>query len=105
MATAELEQSTFHEDGPWANAAGRYLGLSFGSGAARHYGWARLSVHVDKQNAEIRAVLTGYAYETVPNKPIITGKTKGPDVITVQPASLGHLAAGASAFPAWRSGK
>ena len=42
------------------------------------------------------ATLTGYAYETVANKPIITGKTKGPDVITMQPdirpGSLGGLA-------------
>ena len=44
--------------------------------------------------------LTGYAYETIPNRAIIAGKTKGPDVI--EPASLGHLAAGASAIPAWR---
>jgi hypothetical protein len=39
--------------------------------------------------------LTGYAYETIPNKAIVTGKTKGRDVITVRPASLGHSAAGA----------
>jgi hypothetical protein len=50
----------------------------------------------------ITAVVTGYAYETIPNKPIITGKTKGPDVVTLQPATLGHLATGASAMPAWR---
>jgi hypothetical protein len=49
--------------------------------------------------------LSGYAYETIPNKAIIAGKTIGRDVITVQPGSLGHLAAGASAIPAWRSGK
>ena len=36
-----------------------------------------------------------------PQQAIITGKTKGPDVITLEPASLGHLAAGASAIPAW----
>jgi len=53
-------------------------------------------------NGKITATLTGYAYESVPGKPIITGKTKGPDVATVQPASLGHLAAGASGIPAWR---
>jgi uncharacterized repeat protein (TIGR03803 family) len=47
--------------------------------------------------------LTGYAYETIANKSIIAGKTKGPDVVTVQPASLGHLARGASAIPAWRA--
>jgi hypothetical protein len=49
----------------------------------------------------VRALLTGYAYETIPNKPIITGKTKGPDAITLAPGSLGALAAGAVG----RSGK
>jgi hypothetical protein len=33
------------------------------------------------------------ADETIPNKPIITGKTKGPDLITVEAGSLGALAA------------
>jgi len=45
-------------------------------------------------NKPLKALLTGYAYETIPNKAIITGKTKGPDMITVQPGSLGALAAG-----------
>lgn len=40
------------------------------------------------------AVLTGYAYETIANKAIIAGKTKGPDVITIQPDTLGQLALG-----------
>jgi uncharacterized repeat protein (TIGR03803 family) len=53
----------------------------------------------------ILAILTGYAYETEPNKPIITGKTKGPDVITLDPAMLGHLAVGASQIPAWRGAR
>jgi len=42
----------------------------------------------------VSGTLTGYAYETIPNKPIITGQTKGPDVITVQPERLGELARG-----------
>ena len=38
-----------------------------------HYGWARLSV----QNVYrgIYDTLTGYAYETIPDKAIITGQT------------------------------
>jgi hypothetical protein len=39
------------------------------------------------------ATLTGYAFETIPNKPIIAGKTCGPDVI-VKHGTLGELAAG-----------
>ena len=90
----------FH--GHWVNVKNRYLGLKFQIKGKTHYGWARLSVQAKSQ---ISATLTGYAYETIANKPIIAGKTNGPDVITVQPASLGHLAAGASAIPVWRSGK
>jgi hypothetical protein len=53
-----------------------------------HYGWARLT------NAYPETTLTGYAYETIPNKQIITGKANGPDVITLEPGSLGQLALG-----------
>jgi hypothetical protein len=78
--------------GHWGNVKNRYLGLEFVVDGKRHYGWARFGVKVRKYH--ITATLTGYAYETIPNKPIIAGKTKGPDVVTVQERSLGHLAAG-----------
>jgi hypothetical protein len=42
----------------------------------------------------VSGTLTGYAYETIPNKPIIAGKTKGQDVIIFQPDTLGNLARG-----------
>jgi len=87
--------------GQWLYAKHRYLGLQFVIKGHVHYGWARLNVTLT--HGQIAAVLTGYAYETIPGKPIITGKTKGPDVITLDPATLGHLAAGASQIPAWRS--
>ena len=94
--------------GPWFNYGNgvkhRYLGLKFKIKGRFHFGWARLTVEIP-QFYHFTATLTGYAYETIPNKPIIAGKTKGPDVTTVAPASLGHLAAGASAIPAWRSGR
>jgi hypothetical protein len=86
--------------GQWNSTQRRYLGFSFVAGGQIHYGWARFSVALPKLS--ITATLTGYAYETIPNKPIITGKTTGPDVITLDPASLGHLAQGASGLPAWR---
>jgi hypothetical protein len=62
--------------GPWTNATGRYLGLRFSVKGKIHYGWARFNV-TDTQYG-VYAALTGYAYETVPNTPIVTGKTKGP---------------------------
>jgi len=94
--------------GQWANhgkgVKNRYLGLEFLITGKVHYGWARLSVAFKKPHG-FSAILTGYAYETIPNKPIIAGKTHGKDVITVEPASLGHLARGASEISRWRSGK
>jgi hypothetical protein len=78
--------------GDWVNVANRYLGLKFSIRAKIHYGWARLTVKAT--GASITATLTGYAYETIPNKPIIAGETKGRDAITVGPDSLGALAAG-----------
>jgi len=83
--------------GPWFGAGSRYLGVMFYVKGHAHYGWARANFSDCRSGT-----LTGYAYETIANKSIKTGKTKGPDVITVQPGTLGHLARGASAIPAWR---
>jgi hypothetical protein len=89
--------------GQWLYATHRYLGLKVVIVGKVHYGWSRFDVTL--KHGQINAVLTGYAYETVPNKPIITGKTKGPDVITLDPATLGHLAGGAAQIPAWRGAR
>ena len=68
-------------------------------------------------------ILAGYAYENIPNKPIVAGKTKGPaddskeeDVgpgafltapppANLQPATLGALAMGAPGLSIWRRNK
>ena len=81
--------------GSWINVNRRYLGTKFYIKGKVHYGWARLNVQVQLP-LTITATLTGYAYETIPNKAIIAGKTKGPDVVTVEPASLGRLAQGSA---------
>jgi hypothetical protein len=82
--------------GPWRNVSDRYLGVKFQANRKTHYGWVRLSVRTT--NSQITATLKGYAYETIPNKPIIAGKTKGPDVVTVptdtRTGTLGQLALG-----------
>ena len=80
----------------------RYLGLKFKIKGKFHFGWARLTVTITGKH-DFGATLTGYAYESIANKPIIAGKTKGPDVITLQSGSLGHLARGAYATQAWRA--
>jgi len=74
-----------------------YLGLKFSIHGQAHYGWARLNVFTNWNAPALSATLLGYAYETIPNKPIIAGRTHGKDE-----ATLGHLATGASAIPAWR---
>jgi hypothetical protein len=93
--------SSSYQWGNWLNVKNRYLGLAFKIKGKTHYGWARLSATVGRDYG-VHATLTGYAYETIPNKAIITGKTEGPDVIRVTPATLGHLARGASSVSAWR---
>jgi hypothetical protein len=86
--------------GPWVGKGkgvrNRYLGLKFVIHGKVHYGWARLSVTLGNHRKydDVSGTLTGYAYETVPNKPIIAGQITGPDVITLHPETLGRLALG-----------
>jgi len=101
--------------GAWYNASHRYLALKFVVSGAIHYGWARLTV-----KGCCSAMLTGYAYETIPNKSILTGDIAGPlkrnSVSQKGPqpggvrgvrttnratASLGVLATGAEGLMAW----
>jgi hypothetical protein len=96
--------------GHWGNVQNRYLGLQFTINGKTHYGWARLTVTV---NHGITGTLTGYSYETIPNKRIIAGQTSGTDTAAVsadnllgpasrEPASLGMLARGADGLAIWR---
>jgi hypothetical protein len=86
-----------------------YLGVKFvDSGGQFHYGWVRVVV------SGAHATITGYAYETIPNKAINAGKThRESDAGAVDPegvvapkaseaAGLGMLAVGAPALVAWR---
>jgi len=102
-----------HQGCPWHNNKGGFLGLKFVVSGEVHYAWARVSLNGG-------ATLTGYAYETVPNKPIHTGKPIPPGAVhdsdehatvsgapalsspVLQPVSLGILARGASTLSAWR---
>lgn len=92
--------SQYSDQGPWAGKGkgvkNRYLGLKFVVDGEVHYGWARLSVTLghDRQLGDVSGTLTGYAYETIPDKPIIAGQITGPDVVTVQSETLGGLALG-----------
>lgn len=101
--------SSFYS-GPWDDAHKRFLGLKFLVNGETHFGWARLTVTA---KGGIAATLTGYAYETVSNQPIITGMISGPEVASPaepdamltpsdQSATLGMLARGADSLAIWR---
>jgi len=97
--------------GSWAGGVkNRFLGFQFVIEGKKHFGWARLSI----SEAPYVVDLNGYAYETIPNKPIIAGQTNGPDQSSIeapqpslavpgsQTATLGMLARGAPALSLWR---
>jgi hypothetical protein len=97
--------------GNFLNVTNRYLGMKFQIGGQTHYGWARLTVKSTINPNNIYAELTGYAYEDVPDTPIIAGKTSGADVAempeslsapSAAPATLGMLAMGSPALSVWR---
>jgi hypothetical protein len=97
-ATGIYYRGTFTGNGPWMGNKTRYLGLKFFINGKAHYGWARVKVaQAIDGSPRLSATITGYAYETVANKAITTGKEKGPDAASIQPATLGHLARGSSA--------
>jgi len=98
--------------GPWVDVTRRYLGLKFFILGQIHYGWARLNVTV---SGVPYGALTEFAYETIPNKSIVTGGTRAnaqeileprnPGVSTLNlptHASLGALAGGVTTLEIWR---
>jgi hypothetical protein len=103
---------------PWRKAKQAYVGLKFLIKGKVHFGWARIKM-LGGSFGGFPAKITGYAYETIPNYRIITGKTTGTDDVekydpgsgasltspipdTPQPVSLGMLALGAQGVPLWR---
>jgi hypothetical protein len=106
--------------GSWApRSTDRYLGVKFLIDGQIHYGWARVSAAMTFRYGQILALLTGYAYETEPGRPIQAGD-EGPASIgqatsgsisesfAAQPAkahpaaTLGALALGAQGLSIWR---
>jgi hypothetical protein len=105
--------------GPWRHQfKPAYLGLKFTVKGKIHYGWARLS-----HSYCAGATLLGYAYETIPNKPIIAGAGRKEEAVSAEEhnptnpgalqssvgrnavaerAALGALAMGAPALSIWR---
>lgn len=95
--------------GKWGgNPKDRYLGVRFLINGATHYGWVRLTVITEPKL--MSATITGYAYETVANKPIFAGTAEKPTAEAQVPESLqsqagpsiGMLALGSQGLTLWR---
>jgi hypothetical protein len=105
MALAGTSASGTFFKGPWKDQIKKYLGLKFFVNGEIHYGWVRMTVTHD---LKLTAV-TGFAYETEPNKPIRAGNESGADdesassplpasLEASKPATLGGLALGSPAL-------
>lgn len=94
----------------------RYLGVRFQISGEIHYGWARINTSGVFAKDNVVVLITGYAYETQPNRGLRAGDTGqgntkvdgadeiGPVSLGVQePATLGTLALGASGLSRWRT--
>ncbi len=99
--------------GPWApdgqTVKNHFLGFKFLINGQVHFGWARMTVQIRKaETTGVHAVLTGYAYETVADRPITTGKTSSTtegsqiDLQTRGVATVGVLALGTPGLAIWR---
>ena len=100
-----------YASGGWIPVEAGYLGLKFMISGEVHYGWAL--VKFPYPYGFNSGSVYGYAYESVPNQPIITGRVQdgnqsdAPANSTTASEfnrpSLGLLAAGARGVPFWRS--
>jgi hypothetical protein len=92
--------STFFK-GPWGNTQGRYLGVKFQISGETHYGWIRLNVGAPRK---LEGMITGYAYETIANQPIMAGQTSGnfkmsPETVEAEPIGRADLAPSFAGVP------
>jgi hypothetical protein len=92
---AYLVYGALSSGGPWKEAKDRYLGLAFTIDGKEHFGWARLSL--SKFLFNNTAEIEGYAYETIPGKPIVAGDEGNSAQASAPSGTLGELALGASA--------
>jgi hypothetical protein len=87
--------------GAWTGESNHYLGLEFIIDGQKHYGWARLTMDPScPYGCNLR--IFGYAYETIPGKPITAGDEGNTSEAFAKPTTLGTLALGAPALNSWR---
>jgi hypothetical protein len=82
--------------GPFANTRDRFLGVKLLINGEVHYGWIGFQKVIGESHyphLTMSARLAGWAYETNPDTPIVTGDT-GADAPRIQPTSLEVLSSG-----------
>ena len=98
MAIEGVVDSIIRSSGSWRNLETAYVGLKFSISGQVHYGWARVKFPTPGYYAY--PSIYGYAYESTPNMPIVTGQIKGNERKAAN--SLGALATGCSGLSSWR---
>jgi len=117
LFTSQFGTLSATSHGPWRDVRARYLGFKFERDGLTYYGWARMNVS-GFPCAPV-GTLTGYAFETIPGKPIRAGQERDPAEalsepsgaseipdgrkdVDPRPAGLGLLAIGAGGLLIWR---
>ena len=65
--------------GNWNNIYGKYLALKIQVGTDFYYGWIKLGVGTDIDSVSI--TIMEYAYNSIPNQPILSGQTIAAGII------------------------
>jgi hypothetical protein len=60
--------------GNWYNISGKYLALKTQVGNNYYYGWVKLGVSITQINQETITIME-YAYNSIPNQPILAGQS------------------------------
>lgn len=92
-----MESSDIYGGNDWRNLKDRYLGVRFLINGEVHYGWIGFR---EVRVFPIAAKLYGWAYETVPDMPILAGDTGTTASLdnSIHPTSLEILASGHTAI-------
>ena len=59
--------------GNWQNVSGKFMGLKIKVGSDFYYGWIKLGVSIASYSVSI--TIMEYAYNSIPNQPILAGQT------------------------------
>ena len=75
--------------GLWNNLSDYYLGLRLLQSGQTYYGWVRLRVNVTSSYASV--IVRDYAYNSIPNQPILAGQTIATGIMENSSASSINL--------------